>query len=161
MNILEVVCASAPADQRLVDTLELYCPVWAQRVYMVQGYEEFAAATETGLAVNYLPAPINMSLPKKSNDSNQTLTFAIDNVTGEAQRLLDQALEAEARVTLTFRRYVESDLTGPAEVFTATVLNGQFEGSAVQLAAGFFSLLDYAYPRDTLNLNIAPALAYL
>lgn len=146
----------------IVDTLELYCPAWPSRMRLVQGFTNFVAAIESGAMVTYLPAPMTMSLPKKSNEASQTLTFAIDNVTGEAQRLLDMALEAEQKVTLTFRRYLDSDRTGPAErAFVATVLKGKMNGSTVQLTAGFFSLLDYAFPRHLFDLNVTPCLAYV
>ncbi|MNZ68366.1 hypothetical protein D3C78_866310 [compost metagenome] len=92
----------------------------------------------------------------------QTLTFAIDNVTGDAQAKIDAALEAEERVTLTFRIYLESDMAAPAETpYRMTVQGGAVSGASVQIKAGYYDLLNTAWPRDVYSLKFAPALRYL
>ena len=109
-----------------------------------------------------MAAPIAIALPKKSNQGNQTLNFAIDNVTGQAQRLIDTAMEAGARITLTFRRYLNTDLTTPSErPFYATVLSGNVTGTTVQIEAGFQDILNLAWPRALYTSVFAPGLKYL
>lgn len=160
-TIIEQVYASA-GDQVIIDTLELICDAWEESVFIVKGYEDVTAGTEDGRIVTFIAAPMAIELPKKTNAPNQTLRFAIDNVTGQAQRLIDQAIESEQRITLCFRRYLDSDLTLPAEPpFYATVLSGGCTGTTVQLDAGFYDLLNYAWPRDTYTATFAPGLKYL
>jgi hypothetical protein len=111
---------------------------------------------------DFMSAPISIALPKKSNQGSQTLNFAIDNVTGQAQRLIDTAMESESRITLTFRRYLDVDLTTPSEKpFYATVLGGNVTGTTVQIEAGFADILNFAWPRELYTSGFAPGLKYL
>ena len=161
-TIINQVYASAPTDQVIIDTLELSCAAWPESLRLTMGYEDLVLGTEDGRVLVFTAAPMTIEYPKKSNDPNQTLRFAIDNVTGEAQRRIDQAVEAETPVTLTFRRYLHSDLTLPSEPpFRATALGGGVKGSTVTINAGFRDLLNYEWPRDTYNLNLTPRLKYL
>lgn len=159
--LLEQVCASG-GPEVVIDTLELSCAAWDEPIRLVQGYFDEILGLENGQMVTFKAAPMTIVLPKRNNSPSQTLTFAIDNVTGEAQRRLDQALEAEARVTITFRRYLDVDRTGPSErAFVSTVQGGAMKSRTVQLNAGFMNLLDWKYPRQVYDLNFAPQLAYL
>jgi hypothetical protein len=83
-------------------------------------------------------------------------------VTGEAQALIDEALEAEQRVTMTYRSYLASDLTTPAEPpYRMSVLGGEIKGTAVQIQAGFYDLINSGWPRDLYTTEFAPGLKYL
>jgi len=89
------------------------------------------------------------------------MTIAIDNVNGEAQAKIDEAMTAEARVSATLRTYLLSDLTTPAEApYRMTVQNGSIEQLAVQLSAGFFDLINVAWPRLLYTTKNAPVLKY-
>lgn len=161
MSLLETVYASG-GDDVLIATIELACPIWSEPILICQGFEDQTVTTEDGRTLTFIAAGISVALPKRNNSGSQTLTFAIDNVTGRAQRLIDDALEAEARVMLTFRVYLESDKSAPAEnPFVATVLNGKMRGATVQINAGFFDLINTAWPRDLYTSRFAPGLRYL
>jgi hypothetical protein len=161
MSLLEQICASG-GDQAVIDSLELSCAIWTGPQRLVQGYQDLSLGFGNGSYATFRAVPIGIVLPARNNSPNQKLTFAIDNVLGEAQRLVDQALAANVPIKMTFRRYVESNLYGPAEVpFVATVLGGGIKGTTIQLSAGFQNLLDYKYPRDTYDLDNTPDLAYV
>lgn len=162
-TLIERVYASA-GPECIIDTIELACDAWAESIYIVKGYEvEGMTLGLDGVTFkNFISAPISIALPKKSNQGSQSLNFAIDNVTGEAQRLIDQAIESEKRIRLTFRRYLDSDLTQPSEnPFYATVLGGNVTGTTVQIEAGFQDLLNFAWPRKLYTTEFAPGLRYL
>ena len=79
-----------------------------------------------------------------------------------AQQLIDDALEARAKIGLVFRIYISSDLNGPAErPYRMTVLGGTMEGSTVHLQAGYFDLINLAWPRRKYDLAFAPCLRYI
>lgn len=160
-TLLERVYASAGSEV-IIDTIELACPAWTESMYIVKGYEDMTLGLDGVTFKSFMAAPIAIALPKKNNQGNQTLNFAIDNVTGQAQRLIDTALEASARITLTFRRYLNTDLTTPSEKpFYATVLSGNVTGTTVQIEAGFQDILNYAWPRELYTSVFAPGLKYL
>ena len=160
-TLIERVYASAGSEE-IIDTVELACTAWYGPLYIVKGYEDMTLGLDGVVFKTFTAAPIAIALPKKSNQGNQTLSFAIDNVTGQAQKLIDSALFFSQRITLTFRRYLNVDLTSPSEKpFYATVLGGSVTGTTVQIDAGFVDALNYAWPRDVYTSIFAPGLRYL
>jgi hypothetical protein len=160
-TLIERVYASAGSEV-IIDTIELACPAWPESMYIVKGFEDFNLGLDGVTFKDFMAAPIAIALPKKSNQGNQTLNFAIDNVTGQAQRLIDTALEAGSRITLTFRRYLNTDLTTPSEKpFYAVVLGGNVTGTTVQIEAGFMDILNRMWPSDLYTSEFAPGLVYL
>lgn len=160
MTVLEQVYASG--GDVVIETLELSCSAWDAPLYICNGFENHLCRLETGEWVTFLAAAIQVALPKKSSQGDQVLTFALDNLTGEAQRLIDQALEAEARVTIVYRPFLASDKTQPADnPYRMVVRSGTMQGTAVQVNAGFFDLINTAWPRDLYTAEFAPGLKYL
>jgi hypothetical protein len=160
-TLIERVYASAGSEV-IIDTIELACDAWTESLYIVKGFEDMTLGLDGVVFKTFMAAPISIALPKKSNQGNQSLNFAIDNVTGQAQRLIDTAIESEQRIRLTFRRYLNVDLTQPSEnPFYATVLGGNVSGTTVQIEAGFQDLLNYMWPRKLYTTEFAPGLKYL
>ena len=160
MTVLEKVFASG--GDIIINTIELTCPAWGESVLICSGFEDQVLTDEDFNQKTFLAAGIDVALPKKNTQGAQTLTFAIDNVTGEAQRLIDEALEAEARITLIFRQYLDSDHDAPASnPLHMTVLSGTMSGTSVQVNAGFFNLINTKWPRDRYTAKFAPGLRYL
>lgn len=160
MSILEQVYASG--GDILIYTLELACDAWESSVFICGGFENQTCTDENGRVVTFEAAGIDVALPKKGNSGAQTLTFAIDNITGEAQRKVDQALAADERVTLFSRIFLASDLGAPAEPpYRMTVMGGSMQGTTLQIQAGYFDLINTAWPRDLYTLEFAPGLKYL
>ncbi|MDF2793561.1 MAG: hypothetical protein K0S85_1314 [Pseudomonas orientalis] len=160
MTALEVVYASG--GDIIISTLELSCPAWDEPLYLVQDFEDLRATTETGKTVTFQASAIEVALPAKDNSGAQTLTFVIDNVSGEAQRLLDASLEAEARVTIVYREYLASVLTEPADrPYRMTSFGGTMDGPTVQVEAGYYDLINMSWNRDRYTTEFAPGLTYL
>ncbi|WP_312800358.1 DUF1833 family protein [Pseudomonas sp.] len=161
MTVLERFYASGGSEVAIA-TLELSCPAWDNPIYLCKDYEDLTATTENGDVVTYLACGMDVSLPKRDNSGDQSLNFAIDNVTGDAQQLIDKALDARQKITLVFRVYLSNDLTYPAEKpYRMTVLGGYMQGTTVQLSAGYYDLLNLAWPRRKYTLDFAPGLRYV
>lgn len=161
MSLLEEVCASR-LDRAVVDSLELRSNAWAEPFRLVQGYRDIELGDGSGAMYLFRAVPMGLVLPRRSSGASQKLTFALDNITGEAQRAIDLAIGAGHDITLIFRRYVEDEYYGPSErPFVATVRNGGMNGFTVQLDAGFNNILDWKYPRELYDIDYAPDLAYL
>lgn len=161
MTALETLYASG-GKAVIIPTLELSCPAWAAPIYLCHGFDDTTATTEIGATVKFTASGFAVALPKRDNSGNQMLTFAIDNVTGEAQQLIDKALDARARISLVFRVFISSDLSAPAErPYRMTVLNGLMQGASVQLNAGYFDLINLGWPRRKYTLGFAPCLRYI
>lgn len=159
MTIISQIYASG--GDVIIPTLELTCPAWVEPILLCRGYENKTCITEDGRTLTFLASGIQVSLPAKDNRGAQNLNFAIDNVTGEAQQRIDQALEAEQRIMMTYREFLASDKTTPAEPpFVFTVLSGRMVGPTVQVSAGFFNAIGTAWPRMLYTTEFAPAIKY-
>lgn len=156
---------NAGANERLdviIRTLELTCAAWSEPVFICTGFEDITAVTEDARTVTFIGANIDIALAAKNNKGNQTLAFAVDNTTGEASRLIDQAIEANARVTAIYRTYLNTNLSAPAEKpYVLTLLSGSVQGQEAQLQTGYFNMIGVAWPRALYTVNFAPALRYI
>jgi hypothetical protein len=156
---------NAGANERLdviIRTLELTSAAWTVPVFICTGFEDITAVTEDGRTVTFIGANIDIALAAKNSKGNQTLAFAVDNTTGEASQLIDQAIEANARVTAIYRTYLSGNLLAPAEKpYVLTLLSGSIQGQEAQLQTGYFNMIGVAWPRALYTVNFAPALRYI
>lgn len=159
-TVLERVFASGGTGV-VIPTLELTCAAWDAPVLLCNGYENQVCGTEDGRTLEFEAASIAVALPKRDTSGAQKLTFGIDNVTGEAQRRLDQAIENDEIVNLIFRHYLDSDKSAPAEnPLKFVVKGGDMEGGMVRVTASFFDLINTAWPRAFYTASFAPGLRY-
>lgn len=156
---------NAGANERLdaiIRTLELTCAAWDEPVFICNGFEDVTAVTEDDRTVTFIGANIDIALAAKNNKGNQTLAFAVDNTTGEVSKKIDQAIEANARVTAIYRTYLNTNLAAPAEnPYVLTVLGGTLQGQEAQLETGFFNMIGVSWPRALYTTTFAPGLRYL
>lgn len=161
MSILERVYASG-GEEVLVDTLELSSPAWVESFRFCNGFDDRLLTNESGATRLFSATAIQIALPKKSNTGTQTLTFAIPIVDGSAQQAIDQALESGAPCTLTYRVFLDQDPTAPAQApYVMTVTGGVMEEDMLTVQAGFFDMLNTAWPRLRYTTRFAPGLTYL
>lgn len=156
---------NAGANERLdaiIRTLELTCAAWDEPVFICNGFEDVTAVTEDSRTVTFIGANIDIALAAKNNKGNQTLAFAVDNTTGEVSKRVDQAIEANARVTAIYRTYLNTNLSAPAEKpYVLAVLGGTLQGQEAQIETGFFNMIGVAWPRALYTTSFAPGLRYL
>ncbi|NBA95502.1 DUF1833 family protein [Pseudomonas sp. R5(2019)] len=157
---IEICYASAGSDL-IINTLEAVCSIWAEPITICAGFDDYVCGTEDSRTLTFTAMGFDEALPKRDNSAFQTLTIALDNTSGMVQTKLEEARVAEARVTVTYRRYLESDLTFPAERFHLSLLNRQYDETTATLTCGLFDLLGTEFPRKKLTANAAPGLIYV
>ena len=161
MSIIRTVYASAPSEYVILPTLEILVPGHAP-IRVVAAYEDLAATLETGETVIFQAGPFAYKEPRKDTNGQQTLTFSIANVTGEAQKAVEAAIDADVEVPINYRVYLSTDLTAPAKKpYKMIMRGGSFEGVMVQIEAGYFDLLNTAWPRLRYVADWAPGLRYM
>lgn len=161
MSIIETVYASAPSEHVILATLEILVPDY-DPIRVVAAYEDLTATLETDETVTFKAGPFEYREPKKDTAGNQTLSFSIANVTGEAQKAVEAALDSDSEVPVIYRVFLSTDLTAPAKKpFKMTLRGGQFEGIMVQIEAGYYDLLNTAWPRKRYLADFAPGLRYI
>ena len=107
--------ASNPDGEIALDTVELYHPDMSRRYYLVADQIPLTATLETGETVTFEAANINAKGAGNNGDMNQNANFAIADPENVLDDELDRiALDSEVVPTLTFRRFLLSDLSYPA-----------------------------------------------
>lgn len=161
MSLIETVYASAPSDQIILPTLEILVP-GEEPIRVVAAYEDLTATLENSETVTFKAGPFEYKEPSKDTSGNQTLTFAIANVTGEAQKAIDAALASDAQVPVNYRVFLSGGLSAPAkQPYKMILRGGTFEGMMVMVEAGYFDLLNTQWPRKRYLSEDFPGLRYI
>ncbi|MDF3863455.1 DUF1833 family protein [Pseudomonas denitrificans (nom. rej.)] len=161
MNPLEVAFAS-PGTEVLIPCVEIASDAWSSPILLTHGFEDITATTEDGRTLTFKAGGIDVAMPKKDNTGAQTVTFAIDGVSGEAQNLIQAAIDAERRIRLTLRLYLSTDLSKPSQrPYYMTVRSGTLETDHVEPQAGYFDMIGTKWPRDNYNSDSFPCIKYV
>lgn len=161
MSLIETVYASAPSDQVILRTIEILVP-GEDPIRVVSAYDDLIATLETGETVTFQAGPFESMEPKKNTNGQQNLTFGIANVMGEVQKAVDAAIESGAEVPVNYRVFLSGDLSVPAaKPYKMTLRGGTLEGLMAQIEAGYFDLLNHAWPRRRYVASEFPGLRYM
>ena len=161
MNPLDV-CYASPGTEVLIPTFEISSSGWSESILICAGFENQICGTEDGRILTFLAGGLDVSYPTKDNTGSQTVTFAIDGVTGQAQGLIRQAMDADAIIRATLRLYLSINLSQPAQrPYYLVVSGGSFQGATVRVDGGYFNLIDTNFNRETFNAINAPCIKYL
>lgn len=156
---LDQIFASG-GEARIV-ALELQCAAWAEPIRLVDEWEDLVLGLEDGSAALFEGSSIDYTLPQANASGQQAMTFAIDNVRGTAQQLLDEAMKQAQRVVMVAREYVGDDLSAPAErPQRFTVMSAAMTMTTVRLEAGFFDMLGRRWPIHFYTADKFPGLKY-
>ncbi|KAA0910689.1 DUF1833 family protein [Pusillimonas sp. ANT_WB101] len=159
MTILSVVYASAPAGETIIPAIKIVVP-GRPAIRICADFADHMLGLD-GVYESFEGGSLSVSLPAKNASGQQTLRFGVGNVNGQAQRYVDDALEAGSKVTLIYFEYLESDKSAPARrPYTMTIVGGKFEGVEAQFDASYQDLLNYAWPRERYTAESAPGLKY-
>ncbi|PLM92241.1 ArsR family transcriptional regulator, partial [Klebsiella variicola] len=111
MTILEQLYASSGSEV-IHDTLQI--TAGDQNYWLTRGWDNITATLEDGQQATFEGCAIDIALPARNADGTQDLKFAISNVDGVVSDAIDKILDEMTSATLTFRRYISSDLSAPA-----------------------------------------------
>lgn len=143
-----------------VDTIEGREIGGALSYLYCSGFVDVTCQTEDGRILDFEAMAMDLALPKNDNSGFQNLTIALDNTTGEVQRVIELSRGSGNRFVITLRRYLADDLSAPSAIYRMTLLSREYEDGVAKLSAGFFDLLNTNGMRDTLTTTIAPGLIY-
>jgi len=159
MTILNRLYASGGAEV-IIDTLQI--TVGGQSYWLTRGWDDITVKLENGTDVTFTGSAIDIALPARNSDGTQDLKFAISNIDGVVSTAIRNALDSLSTASLTFRRYVSTDLSAPAAPpFTLAIKEGYWTATEVQITAGYMNILDTSWPRYRYTLTDFPGLRYL
>ena len=147
-------------DEVILDTLQI--TVGGQSYCLTRGWDDITVTLETGGKATFTGSAIDVALPARNSDGTQDLKFAISNIDGVVSTAIRNALDNLSSASLTFRRYVSTDLSAPAAPpFTLAIKEGSWTATEVQITAGYMNILDTSWPRYRYTLTDFPGLRYL
>lgn len=159
MTILNRLYASSGSEV-IIDTLQIN--VGGYIYYLTKGWDDITVTLEDGETATFLASAIDIALPARNADGTQDLKFAISNIDGIVSNSILSALENLNGATVTYRRYISTDLSAPAvSPFTMAIKSGYWTAVEVQITAGYMNVLDTAWPRYRYTLPSFPGLRYL
>lgn len=159
MSILKRLYASAGPEiihevLQISDSLTTY--------YLTRGWDPLMVMLENGVIVTCTPCGMDLAIPARNDDGTQDLNFALSNIDGIASAFIRSALAAGRNMSLVYRVYTSDDLGAPAHAPNRfKIKSGTVTATQASITAGYFDLLDTAWPRNTYNLNKFPGLRYL
>ncbi|MGO3056995.1 MAG: DUF1833 family protein [Halomonas sp.] len=162
MTYLATVNASAPAGAVKIPTLELSRPSHSEPLRTCVGYEDQQAGLETGEIVTFIASGMAVAIPKRGDSGQQNLTFAVENVMGVAQRFIDEGLEHGQPIDVTYRLYLSTDMSEPAEPpLRFKLVDGVFEGSHVEVIASYMAVIMQEFVSRRYTASFARGLKYI
>lgn len=159
MTILAEVYASAPADQILIETIELNI-AGTDPLRFVAAYEDMQLGVD-GKMVTFKETAMQPTLPKMDNTGNQSIAidFGADPVV--AQEAFEAIQAANGKASIIYRSYLSSDASTPAQTITMSLIDLSINGMNVTVHGGYFDLLGVQWPRLVYTTTNAPGIKYL
>lgn len=159
MTILNRLYASGGGEV-IIDTLQI--TVGGHDYWLTRGWDDVTVTLENGAQATFIGSAIDVALPSRNADGTQDLKFAISNIDGVVSTAIRNALDDLSDASLTFRRYLSTDLLAPAvPPFSLAIKEGYWTAMEVQITAGYMNILDTAWPRYRYTLPDFPGLRYL
>lgn len=150
--------ASGGSDEKLM-MLKIASSAFVTR-YLVSAFDDVTVTLDDGQVVTFEGAGLSVSLPKSAVGAEMELQFGIDNVTGEARKMIDTARRAKADVFITLYQYMASDLSAPSRApVTFKVTSAATTRTNCSATAGIGYLSDSAWPRARFTTEYAPGLS--
>lgn len=163
MKAIEVAYASATVDDIPIHTLELTNPTFPNGgvFRLCSGFDEQRLQLETGQWVIFQPAAIGINLPQRALMGREDLVFALDNITGETRRLVKGAINHGTAVGVTYRVFLSSDLTAPAQTpLEMTAVTYSDDRTVASVSASFRNLMDRTWPERAFMPDRYPGTRY-
>jgi len=160
--------ASAPSDQVIHHTLEIWHPSFAVPIRVVRDFVpldariEAGAARDAGLIVTFVGYAFDMTPPDQTHSGLPQAVIEIDNVSREIGTQIDLAVIAGEPITVIYRAFLSGLATvGPENIppLEMTLISVTLTPMRIRCVAGFANLLDVRFPRREYDLERFPALA--
>lgn len=129
MSMVSVTYASSPSAEVLIPTLEFKNEA-AGSLRLAQSFNDLTATTELAETVTFIQSAWEVSLPNKDATGQQTLQFQICNVTGEAQRFIDDCMASGKPTSVTYREFYADDLSAPLLLSSLSAFFFEFQLAA-------------------------------
>lgn len=157
--------ASAPADV-IYSTLELRHPAFSSPIRVVRDFADLTATLEATAPVNpstsvtFTRFAFDFTKPEVSSVGVPQITITMDNVDRAIVANIEAALATTDLVQVTYREYLGSNLTVPANnpPLSMTIMSVTADVFKVTAVAGFPDLMNRRFPSQEYSAEVFPGL---
>lgn len=164
--------ASAPAGEIMLHTLEFRHPSFVDAlnnpsaIRVVLGHVDLVARLEPDAPLNpsqyvtFIAFGFEMTLPETRVATSPELSISIDNVSADIETNLAAATASPYKVEVTYRAFLQSDLTTPQNIppLTMTLSGATATDQRVEARANFGDPANMKFPDKTYNTTAYPGL---
>lgn len=159
--------ASAPADQVIYHTLEIYHPAFSVPIRVVRDNTALDARLEAGAprnagsVVTFTAYAFDVVPPEQMSSALPQLEIAIDNVSQEIIAQIELAVTSPQPATVIYREFLSGHLDEGPETdppLEMTILKISATPYQIKATAGFQNLLDLKFPSIEYDLETFPGL---
>jgi len=159
---LRRVFASAPAEEVIIETLQLSHSRFSRVWYLSANVSAFDATLETGAVAHFQPLPFSVKLPNSDAQGGQLLNISIANAGQEMVSEIEAAATApNERIEVVYRVYLDSDKSMPQNLPVRLSLDQiAMSDEAIAAQAGRSDVLNFKFPSQiyTTGVNGFPGL---
>lgn len=158
--------ASAPADEIIYHTLEIWHPAFTQPIYVVRDFTDLHATIEAGAArnagteVTFVAFAFDIAPPEVDAAGVPQGVLEIDNVSREILANIEAALGSTSPIIVIYRAYLSDDLTGPENdpPYELQIMSITADPFKVRATFGWPSLANVRFPRLDYDAETFPGL---
>ena len=158
---LKEIYASAPADQRYIETLAFTHSLFPQAYYLTNDNQSWEFLLETEQLVTFLPVPFRVVLPALDSKGQQDMELTIANVGRDLVDPLEAAIAKPSEpIRCTYRVYIDEPGTSPQNTpaLSLIITGVNVSGEAVSATATRNDVLNRAFPFNFYTYNLFPGL---
>lgn len=158
--------ASAPTDEVILHTLEIWHENFSQPIYVVRDTVDVLATIEAGAArnggqeVTFVAFAFDLVPPDVDKAGVPQCVIELDNVSRDIIANIELAMGSSSTITVIYRAYLDSDLSGPENdpPLELSILSITADPFKVRALAGFSSLANLKFPRLEYSAETFPGL---
>ena len=159
--------ASAPVDQVIYHTLELWHPAFTVPIRVVRDFTaldariEAGAARDAGAVVTFVGFAFDIVPPDQTTTGVPQCVIEIDNVDRQILAQIDQAVQTAEQITVIYRAYLsDAVLDGPENdpPMELTMISVSATPFRIRATAGFPDLVNLRFPKLDYDLETFPGL---
>jgi hypothetical protein len=158
--------ASAPTDEVIHHTLEIWHEDFSVPIRVVRDHANLTATLEAtaprnaSTAVEFVAYAFDIIPPDVTHDAVPQCTIEIDNVSRTILAQIEAAMTSVAPITVIYRAFLSSDLTGPENdpPLTMTIKTITANVFRIRATAGFDDLGNRRFPGMEYTADTFPGL---
>lgn len=164
---LQEAYASAPSDEIIYHTLEIYHPAFSVPIRVVRDAVDLTATLEASAprnpstSVSFTAFSFDVVPPEVFATGMPSCVIEIDNVSREILSQVEAALSSTETISVIYRQFLSGNLAGGPEndpPLTLTVLSISADVYRIRATCGFADLVNKRFPREVYTAERFPGL---